>query len=203
MIPTAFHIRLLMRAFLYGAGLLVVVILLLMINATMWFPGDAEFPSDCALVFGAAVHGKAEPGPGIWRRVSEAAHLYSQKNVERLYLSGGKGSETQESEAHVMRKVALMNGVDPEDVYIEEESRSTFENLTNVSPMMADCNSIVAISDRYHLARIKLISSTVGINNLKVHPASIHAPFAFEFMSLAREAFANIYFRGLQVGLKF
>ena len=158
------------------------------------FSGTASFPVDCALVMGAAVHGADEPGPGIRRRVRTASDLYYEENVQKVFLSGGQGSSEQASEAAVMKKVAMQNGVDIEDIILEETATSTWENLENSRALMSDCTSSVAISDRYHLARIGFIARKQGWDDLQTFPAIRTSSSVFEVRSTVREAFGILYY---------
>ncbi len=89
------------------------------------FEGDATFPAECVIVFGAAVRPvydtegnivSANAGPGIDRRVSAATELYRKNLVKKIYVSGGTGEGMRQSEALVMRRLALLQGVYPEHV---------------------------------------------------------------------------------------
>lgn len=158
--------------------------------------GSATFPVDCGIVFGAAVwpvYNRAgditttTAGPGIERRVSAGARLYHQGNVKRLFLTGGKGDGHQRSEAEVMREYALELGVPADRIIVEGESRSTWENLLFTRPLTNGCNSIVAISDSYHLARISLQAQIQGWK-LYTYPAETPPSRLFTLRSLLREA---------------
>lgn len=164
------------------------------IHVISGFEGNAELPADCALVFGAAVHGVDRAGPGIRRRVWEAAELYATGNVNRLIMSGGQGDSFQESEAAVMKELAIEYGVAAEDIAIEEQATSTIENLVYARPLVADCISIVGVSDRYHLSRIRFLADMSGYENFTVHPASYTAGTPFEIRSTLREAVAMVYY---------
>jgi vancomycin permeability regulator SanA len=159
------------------------------------FEGKATLPADCALVFGAAVYGMNVPGPAIVRRVGTAAALHREGSVGRLFLSGGRGGDqTGESEAHVMREQAMEHGVPSNDIVIEEEARSTWENLMYTRPLMSGCQSVVGISDRYHLARITLLARRQGWGTLQTIPADVRADRAQETRSILREAFGYVYY---------
>jgi len=157
------------------------------------FDGNAVFPVDCAIVFGSAVHGIGTAGPGITRRVTTAADLYHEGKVQKLFLTGGKGDENKESEAHVMRKVALLQGVDPEDIVLEEQATSTIENIMLTTPLLTDCKSIVGISDRYHLARIAYLG------DIQTYPADKLPTRAFEVRAVLREVAAFLYTFGIRL----
>lgn len=162
-------------------------------TVTRGFTGDAKLPADCALVFGAAVHGNDDPGPGIARRVDTAADLYKKHHVKTLILSGGKGSAGQDSEAEVMRRVALHDGVLQSDILLENHSTSTAENIRLSKPLAGGCSSTVAVSDRYHLARIRYLARHLSWPELRTFPAYRHANTSFEVGSVLRESAALIY----------
>ncbi|MDP6575270.1 MAG: YdcF family protein [Candidatus Peribacteraceae bacterium] len=199
MIPEFFHVRFILRLGGVIAALCVIIYLSAVATVIMNFDGTSpEYPVDCAIVFGAAVGKGSTPGPGINRRVQTAAELYKKNYVKKIIMSGGKGSEWVESEAEVMRKVGMLEGINPEDILLEDKSRSTWENIKYSKPLLEsgvyDCTAKVGISDRYHLARISLLARKQGIDGFDTHPASVKAPFAFEMMSVLREALGVIYY---------
>ncbi len=159
--------------------------------------GNAVFPVDCAIVFGTAVwpvfdrYGlviASVPGPGIARRVSTAAHLLEEGSVRHLYLSGGKGEGNRQSEAEVMGEYAQSLGVPKSSITVEDRSRSTWENLQNTRPLTSRCDSVVAISDSYHLARIGLYAQVQGWPQVQTYPADRKPDLLFRAQNLLREA---------------
>lgn len=158
------------------------------------FDGTAAFPVDCAVVFGAAVYGSSLPGPAIVRRVGAAAELYREGSVKRIILSGGKGAGNRQSEAQVMLTQAVAQGIAREDIVLEQESHSTWENLLYSRPLTEGCLSTVGVSDRYHLARIELLARRQGWDDLTTAPAGGELIRSFETRSLLREIVAFIYY---------
>lgn len=159
------------------------------------FPGNARLPADCAIVFGTAVRPvrdelgntvSAQAGPGIQRRVAAATDLYRQGLVHRLFLTGGTGQGMRQSEAMVMMRLALDHGVRPDDIVLEGESHSTEENLLHTQPLTGGCSSFVAVSDRYHLARIRFLAGKMGWQ-LQTYPAQKTGGTVFEAFSVLRE----------------
>ncbi len=174
-------------------GLAIAIFSTSVIFVIVSFAGNAEFPVDCAVVFGSAVHRGREAGPGISRRVETAVHLNQKGSLDRLFLTGGIGEGNALSEARVMRNVALKMGVDPEIITLEEGASSTWENIEFIKPFVEDCDGVVGISDRYHLARIKLIAWMQDVE-MMTHPADRIAPFRFEIWSILREAVGVIFY---------
>lgn len=158
--------------------------------------GDAHLPADCGIVFGAAVSGYNQPGPAIVRRVTKAADLYREGSVHRLILTGGKGrgSGQSESEADVMRREILARGVPSDILVLEEQSHSTLENLLNTRNLTSACDSVVGISDGYHLARIELLAFQEGWGWLPTTPTNVHPPMRIELRSYLRETAAYLFY---------
>ena len=159
--------------------------------------GTGSLPVDCGLVFGAAVHRTDDPGPGIMRRTATAARLVREGSVQHLIFTGGKGDASNDSEAEVMRAVAMRQGIDPDLITLEEKSTSTWENLVYSRPLVADCASIVGISDGYHLARIRYLAELQGWGSLSTFPADSPPTGKFLVRSIVREIAALLYYMTL------
>ncbi|MFH0851640.1 MAG: YdcF family protein, partial [Candidatus Peregrinibacteria bacterium] len=148
----------------------------------------------CGIVFGAAVHKGALPGPGIARRVQTAARLYHEGILQHIILTGGKGEPGVASEAEVMSDVALKDGIAAGDLTLEKQARSTWENLLYSQPLTGSCTTIIGISDRYHLARIAYLASVQDWKDIRTLPSDLEAPWYFEFRSISREVAALLYY---------
>ncbi len=156
--------------------------------------GDGVAGADCAIVFGTAVHGQNLPGPGLLRRMQTAIRLYKQGAVSHLVLSGGKGDSLKASEAAVMHQMALAGEIPEQALSLEEKSHSTLENLRFSQPLISHCKSVIAISDDYHLARIKMLAQRVGITGLRTYPADTAPELTFELVSIGRETAAYLWY---------
>lgn len=98
-------------------------------------------------------------------RVERAAKLYHKGIVTKILVSGGIGeySENKEiPEAIINRQKLLDLGVADEDIWVEENSRTTMENLEFSLPIITyrcglaqRCN-VVLITNHFHLRRAKL-----------------------------------------------
>ena len=190
-------------AALIGISMMVVGLICAVSVSSMLFVlslmgGSAQLPVDCALVFGSAVHLGQYAGPGIERRVAAAVDLYTVGSVDTLILSGGTGSGNALSEAEVMRRVAIKRGVAGEDIWLERHATNTWENIALSAPLRASCDTVVGISDGYHLSRIRMLAWLQGAE-MTVHPADRPPNLIFELRSIAREAVANLYYGGLAV----
>lgn len=184
---------------LFKKALWVVCLVVLALGTTVYsivqgYTSDFASPVECALVFGAVVHGDNRAGPGITRRVKAAVKLYEEDSIERLIFTGGKGRNGQLSEAQVMKDLAVRLGVSLEDILLEEHATSTWENLEFSRSLIEDCEDLVAVSDRYHLTRIRALASLQGIDVLQTYAAA-PASSTFEVRSVLREAVGILYYR--------
>lgn len=183
---------------LFWVSAAVVTLSALLVGGSYWqvkrhFEGDATLPADCALVFGAAVYGNL-PGPAIVRRVTTAVDLYKDGKIRTLIVSGGRGEGNSLSEADIMRREALRYGVSANDIILEDQSHSTWENLLYSQNLTSQCSSVVGISDAYHLARIGLIADRQGWVNFGTVPAGTRPAEMSENQSVLRETFAYLYY---------
>lgn len=168
------------------------------------YAGTTELPAECGLVFGAAVRSARDAlgrvngvtaGPGIRRRVETAVELYKQEQVKFLVFTGGYGDQRRASEAEVMAAYAQELGLPPSAFRLEDRARSTLENIRYSQPLLSSCESVVAVSDRYHLRRIELLASKLGWGTLTTYPASRHANSLFEARAVLREALGLIWYQ--------
>ncbi len=186
-------VRVLTRTILGCVAAGVIAIMATTLFITSKYQGTAELPADCGIVFGAAVYGKY-PGPAVQRRVAAAVEQYRQGNIKRLFLTGGKGGKDILTEAQAMQQLAIEQGVDPNDIALEEHARSTWENILFTRPLTTACTSVVGISDAFHLARIELLARRQGWGSLTTFPAELHPTPRSEQSSLFRESAAYMYY---------
>ncbi len=188
-----------LRAIVLGIGLFfcasAIFIGIITLVVLRGFNGSGQLPTDCAIVFGAAVYGTQFAGPGIVRRVGGAGEYYRQGLITRkIILSGGTGSGNKLSEAQVMKREALKQGIPSAMIFTEDESHSTLENLRFSQPLAKDCKSVVGISDKYHLARIDLLARRLDWDNFSTVPVQGSPTKDFERQSVIREIIAYTYY---------
>ncbi|MBO8163722.1 MAG: YdcF family protein [Brevibacillus sp.] len=126
--------------------------------------------ADVAIVLGAAVWGD-RPSPGLRERLDKAYWLFEQGYTPYLLVTGGIGEGTQVSEAEVSRQYLIEKGVPEENILVEDQSTSTYENLRNSLPLMVQhqLQTACIVSHGYHLARALEIAETL---NIDAHPVA-------------------------------
>jgi uncharacterized SAM-binding protein YcdF (DUF218 family) len=153
---------------LAGAAVCVVAFPLLQI----WFFGFTDYrrPADVAVVFGAQVHQRGVPSVSLSDRMTTAEQLYRQGLVKRIIVSGGVGL-TGYNEALVMRDMALAAGVPRRALIVDSNGVNTEATVADTVPFFTTPQGrarVLAVSQFYHLPRIKLAYQRAGWNVLTV-----------------------------------
>ena len=121
--------------------------------------------ADAALVLGAAVFGSA-PSPVLIERLRHAKMLYEAGRIKHILVAGGRSPDDALSEAEAGRDWLAANGVPSEAILIEDQSRTTVENLTNAKPLLIKqgLHEVLIVSDPLHMRRALLIARRIGIS---------------------------------------
>jgi vancomycin permeability regulator SanA len=154
------------------------VILLTLLACLVLFPlaqivcfGTTDYrrPADVAVVFGAQVHPGGAPSQTLAWRVDTACELYDEGLVDRLVMSGAVGDSGYD-EAQVMRDRAVENGVPASAVTLDSHGVNTEATVANTVALFEaqDLDEVLAVSNAYHLPRIKLAYRRQGQEVLTV-----------------------------------
>lgn len=189
----------------WGAAVVVVgtaaVCALLFPLAQVFFFGETDYRREAsvAVVFGAQVHPDGHPSTSLSDRMNTAVDLYQDGLVNTLLVSGGVG-DSGYNEAEVMRDMAIAAGVAREDVVVDGMGMNTEATVSNSIDLLGSGNTakIIAVSQFYHLPRIKLAYARAGRDVLTV-PAVGSAPIVQTPRLVAREipAFWVYYLRAV------
>lgn len=133
---------------------------------SIWQYGNQDHAakSDCIIVLGAAVQGPT-PSPVFAERISHGIDLYRAGLAPRLLFTGGVGQGQIHSESSVGRAVATHRGVPVGDIMIEEQSRTTRQNLSEAWSLMQKhgVKTAIIVSDPLHMKRAMLMADHLGI----------------------------------------
>lgn len=167
---------------------------------------EAPAPADAILVLGASVWPGERPSPILLSRIEAGVALYRQGYAPRIIVSGGLG-KFPPSEAEVMRRVAVGMGVPPEDIFIEDQSHSTMDNIRNSAKILAahGWGSVLLVTDPYHVFRACRIAADAGLD---VRPVPVANSPGWTIPRLRayytiREVFAVLAYEILRVGRWF
>ena len=126
----------------------------LIVSSSIWRFGSQDYArqSDCIIVLGAAVQG-SNPSPVFAERIRHGIELYHTGYAQKLVFTGGIGEGQTHSEAAVGRGEATQQGVPFAAVLIEEQSRTTHQNLVEAATVMQKqgLKSAIIVSDPLHI----------------------------------------------------
>ncbi len=129
-------------------------------------------PCDYILVLGCTVEGE-KPGPILQNRIDEA-YRYLSKNPETVaILTGGMGNDENISEAQCMFNELTAKGIDPERLWLEENSTSTKENFLLSVALIREKSGkhpekLGVLSSETHLFRASLYAERVGVESVGI-----------------------------------
>jgi uncharacterized SAM-binding protein YcdF (DUF218 family) len=129
--------------------------------------GDRLQPADAIVVFGAAEY-DGRPSPVYKARLDYAAQLYGRGLARIIITTGGAGADPHFSEGEVGRDYLRAQGVPDTQLIAETQSSDTAESARRVANIMRanHMNSCLAVSDGYHMFRIRRMLAHQGITVL-------------------------------------
>ncbi len=145
-------------------SILIGYFILTAINISVFSKKDETQKVDSAIVLGAAVWNN-EPSPVFKERINHSIFLYKNGYINSIIFTGGIANNEKLSESYVAKNYAIKLGVLPEDIYIEEESKITQENLEYAQQIMIQNNlsKVLLVSDPLHMKRSMMMAKDLGI----------------------------------------
>lgn len=152
----------------------------------------APVRSDALIVLGAGVW-NGGPSPALRERLDVALQVWNDGLVPTIICTGGVGDDPR-SEASVCAEYLQARGVPPEKVILEERSASTWENLTNVRPILQEqgLQKVLIATHGFHMKRALIQARDLGVDasGAPVRIRPINEP-----LLILREVAALTYYR--------
>lgn len=119
---------------------------------------------DVIVVLGAAVWEGGIPSPSLRRRILYAIELIHRQKAGVLILSGGIGKYPP-SEAQVMQQISLQQGINENQIILDEQAKSTLESAIICTQILQEnqWDNVLIVSDHYHLLRAVVLFRLLGI----------------------------------------
>ncbi len=154
---------------------------------------DDVHPVDLMVVFGNEVTPEGKPSKRLQARLDEALKISQGHWTPAILVSGGTGKEGF-NEADVMATYLKEHGIEKEKIIIDSQGLNTRKTAQNTARYLKgnDLDSIMIISQYFHISRARLAFEKEGIKNI----ASSHARY-FEIRdlySITREFFAYYWY---------
>lgn len=143
-------------------------------------------PADAIVVFGAAEYA-GHPSPVLRARLDHALDLYKQGLAPVLITTGGAASDPSFSEGGVGHDYLQRRGIPERNLIAETQGSDTAQSAVRVAVIMHanGLRSCIAVSDTYHVFRIKRLLEHEGIGPVYVAPRPDSRPH-----SLLQRAYA-------------
>src|SRR5690242_14755714 len=127
--------------------------------------------ADAIVVFGAAEY-SGRPSPVLRARLDHALDLFHRGLAPVIITTGGAAADPIFSEGGVGRDYLMRHGVPERSLIAETQGRDTAESALRVGVIMRanGLHSCVAVSDAYHVFRIRKLLEREGLNPVYVAP---------------------------------
>jgi uncharacterized SAM-binding protein YcdF (DUF218 family) len=125
---------------------------------------DEARTADAIVVFGAAEY-NGTPSPVFKARLDHAQELDDRDLAPVLITTGGSGGDPHFTEGGVARDYLIQQGVAEAKILSETRSETTYDSVQAVAQILKQrhARTCVAVSDGFHLYRIKMMFSALGI----------------------------------------
>lgn len=150
------------------AGIVSVLVLLFVGLSVCMIGACFKEPQENAtlIVLGAALRGD-QPSRLLRGRLDVAyAYLTEHPNAVCI-VSGGQGEDEICTEASVMQAYLVDKGIDPDRIYMEERSTSTFENIRQSRALIEQYGlhtEVAVVTQEFHQFRAQQFVKQAGLN---------------------------------------
>jgi len=158
-----------------------------------------EIPhADAIVVFGAAEY-SGHPSPVLKARLDHALDLFHTGIAPVVITTGGAASDPTFTEGGVGKDYLMRHGVPERSLIAETQGRDTAESAVRVAVIMHanGLHSCVAVSDAYHVFRIRKLLQHEKIGPVYIAPRPDSRPHSVSQRTLAvlRESTSYLLWR--------
>jgi len=125
---------------------------------------DEAQAADAIVVFGAAQYNGA-PSPVFKSRLDHAFDLEERGLAPLVITTGGSGGDPTFTEAGVGRDYLVQQGMAQQKILADPHSETSYESVEAATRLLHQrhATTCIAVSDGFHLYRIKLMFRVAGI----------------------------------------
>jgi uncharacterized SAM-binding protein YcdF (DUF218 family) len=142
--------------------------------------------ADAIVVFGAAEY-SGRPSPVLKARLDHALDLFHRGVAPVVITTGGAASDPKFTEGGVGKDYLMRHGVPERSLIAETQGRDTSESAVRVGVIMHanSLRSCVAVSDAYHVFRIRKLLEHEGVGPVYTAPRPDSKPHSLGQRALA------------------
>ncbi|MCL2851643.1 MAG: YdcF family protein [Defluviitaleaceae bacterium] len=127
----------------------------------------ADYTEDVVIVLGAGLRGE-EVGSHLANRLDRAVDYLGSNPDAIVVVTGGLGAGAPITEAEAMERYLIASGVSPERIILEDQSTSTYENISFARDILDEQFSggfrAALISNDFHIYRAVRMARHVGVS---------------------------------------
>ena len=130
------------------------------------------------LILGCRVMPGGEPSILLQDRLDTALDYLEDHPEMTVVVSGGQGNNEPTSEAACMADYLEEHGVDPDQIWLEDQSSNTKENLIYSRELLEEQGidvgeeGVLVVSNGFHLTRSRMLAESFGYG----HVSTLAAP---------------------------
>lgn len=162
---------------------------------------DEKCQADVAIVLGASTY-NGTVSPVFQERINHGIWLYNNGYVKKLIMTGGMGAGNEHSDAYTAKRYAVLKGIPEEDIFLEESSTITQENIKYAKTLMdgQGCQTAILVSDPLHMKRSMLMAKDYGIEAYSSPtPTTRYISMDKKLEFLGREVFFYIGYKAYRI----
>ena len=156
-----------------------------------------KYDKDYIIILGCKVMSNGNLTPLLKGRVDKAIEFgkkqFEEKNKKIIYIpSGGQGEDEITSEAEAMQKYLIKQGIEKNQIIIENKSSNTYENIKYSKEIIDNNNNKARIcfsTTNYHVFRSGMIANEQGLD---CEGIGSKTKWYFYTNALIREFIANL-----------
>jgi len=187
-------LRLLVLVLLLVAGFLILTSVEVAQTASL----QELHPADAIVIFGAAEY-SGRPSPVLRARLDHALELFHRGLAPVIITTGGAAADPIFSEGGVGRDYLMKHGVPERSLIAETQGRDTAESALRVGVIMKanGLHSCIAVSDAYHVFRIRKLLEREAVGPVYVAPRPESKPHSLWQRAIAvlRESTSYLLWR--------
>ncbi len=145
----------------------------------------ANGQNDVLIILGAKVKEGGVPSLSLKNRLDVAYDYLVRYPHIQVVVSGGQGKDEDQTEASAMYTYLIDKGIDPNRIFLEEQSTSTYENLLFTKKLFSnELTQATIASNDFHLTRAVYLANKLEI---EVDTLAAKTPSVVETKSRIRE----------------
>ena len=192
------QVRWLLRVLIVVAAAVVLFLVTSAVRVVRTATLQEVHPADAIVVFGAAEY-SGHPSPVLRARLDHALTLFHRGVAPVVITTGGAAQDPVFSEGGVGRDYLMRHGVPERSLIAETQGRDTAESANRVAVIMRanGLHSCVAVSDAYHVFRIRKLLEHENVGPVYVAPRPDSRPHTWmqRLLAALREASSYMLWR--------